>query len=81
MNWYKKAQDSSDIKQDTIVWKCPVTGISIKAHRFDGNIEGYCLHAVDNSFVDDFSTWNEANRAARELDRRVQIPKLGKLIK
>ncbi len=77
MNWYKTAKLEN--KEDYIIWVCPITGIYITAPRIDGNIIEYSLHAGDGSFIDSFSSWNEANQIAQAIDRKAKIPKAGKL--
>ena len=76
MNWYKKAS-----KEDAIIWKCPKTGLLIVAPRMDGEIMEYSLYAEDGSYVDSYPTWYMANKVAKEIDRRVDIPKSGILKK
>jgi len=76
MNWYKKAQID---KTDSIIWTCPLTGIYISAPRINGEIYQYELYAKDESFVDSFPSWFEANKAAKEMDKRAQIEKMGKI--
>ena len=77
INWYKIAVE--ELVQDFIVWSCPITHMSIRAFRINGTIEEFGLYASDGSWVDAFSTWYDANNFAKNMDKRVQISKVGKI--
>lgn len=80
MNWYKIAQTKNDVN-DVIVWKCPSTGISIKAPRLNKDILEYGLYMADGSFVDSFSSWYGANREAKKINWMAEISKSGEVQK
>jgi hypothetical protein len=78
MKIYKLAQN---FKEDSIVWKCPVTGMYIVAPRMDGKIIEYSLYFKDKSYFDSFATWYLANEKAKKINRNVEISRTGKLEK
>lgn len=73
----RQAQNDSDVK--SIEWKCPKTGISIRAHFWDGELYGeYELYHYDGSFLGVFPNFYHArNWAKKHLDRDCMIPALG----
>ena len=80
--WYKSAQVEYEKGLITVEWKCPNTNARILGFKFIGGkkFEMFNAYMHDGSFLDEFGSFEDAERELKKSYRNLNLPRMGKVI-